>query len=160
VSGFWSHVKIRVIPSIDFIKQRKKAHQIVGAYRIDQWLLLFYFPSVFLWNFSCKNDVIADRQNPGRRIFHKRKIQGRTDMVRYAKGRKRDWTKVDPRIVEEILLDLITQPDIMTAEECGSACLQLNFQRTQFRIDRLPLSIARKIPALVSKIHELSQVPF
>ncbi|OGI27464.1 MAG: hypothetical protein A2359_05005 [Candidatus Moranbacteria bacterium RIFOXYB1_FULL_43_19] len=81
-------------------------------------------------------------------------------MVRYAKGRKRDWTKVDPRIVEEILLDLITQPDIMTAEECGSACLQLNFQRTQFRIDRLPLSIARKIPALVSKIHELSQVPF
>ncbi|OGI37155.1 MAG: hypothetical protein A2612_00170 [Candidatus Moranbacteria bacterium RIFOXYD1_FULL_44_12] len=134
--------------------------RIIDCFLISRQKIGEFFPSVFLWNFSCKNDVIADRQNPGRRIFHKRKIQGRTDMVRYAKGRKRDWTKVDPRIVEEILLDLITQPDIMTAEECGSACLQLNFQRTQFRIDRLPLSIARKIPALVSKIHELSQVPF
>lgn len=81
-------------------------------------------------------------------------------MVRNARAAKRDWTRLDPKIVEEVLMDLITQPDIVAAEECGSACLQLNYEKAYFRIDYLPPAIARKIPALVSKVRELSQVPF
>ena len=81
-------------------------------------------------------------------------------MARDAKGRKRDWAGLDPKVVKEILADLISQPDIIAAEKCGSACLQLNYRRAKFRIDSLPPSIARKIPALVIKVRELSQVPF
>lgn len=79
-------------------------------------------------------------------------------MARRATVRKRDWTGLDPRVVEEILMDLITQPDIVDVEECGHACLQINFQKTQFRIDRLPAALVEKIPAVISKVHELSQV--
>lgn len=81
-------------------------------------------------------------------------------MARDVTAKKRDWTELDPETVEEILLDLITQPDIVKAEKCGHAGLQLNYQKTQFRIDRLPPSIARKILALVNRVRELSQVPF
>jgi hypothetical protein len=74
---------------------------------------------------------------------------------------KRDWASLDPSVVGGVLMDLISQPDIVAAEKCGKACLILNFRGgRQYRIDKLPISLAPKIPALVNKVRELSLVPF
>jgi hypothetical protein len=81
-------------------------------------------------------------------------------MATMTKGDRRDWTKLDPETVQEVLLDLITQSDIVSVKKCGAACLELNYRRAQFRIDRLPPSVVKNIPALINEVRELSQVPF
>ncbi len=73
---------------------------------------------------------------------------------------KRDWKNLDAKVAEEMLIDLITQPDIVKAEECGSRCLQLVYLKAEYRYENVPIPLVRKIPALVRKVHELSQVPF
>jgi hypothetical protein len=73
---------------------------------------------------------------------------------------ERDCYGMDPVVAMEVLADLFSQPDITAAKKCGTACIQLNFKRVQYRIDNLPAEVAEKIPALVRKVREISQVPF
>jgi hypothetical protein len=73
---------------------------------------------------------------------------------------KKNCAGLETEIVEDIIASLISQPDIVAADKCGPSCLQLRFTGALYQIDNLPVSLAKKIPELVSKVSELSQVPF
>lgn len=82
-------------------------------------------------------------------------------MAKRAKEGRRDWTKLDPEAVKEVLVDLTIQPDIYTVKVCGKACVEFRYLNAPpYRIDSLPPSVIQNIPALINKVHELTRVPF